>query len=56
MPIPFKSNIDPKLSKVYPLRKKDRDVVNTTFDNLYDKEKMVWINYPTRFSYLVFVV
>ena len=41
MPIPLKSDIDPKLSRVYPLGEKDRDVVNITFDNLYDKEKMV---------------
>ena len=56
MPILFKSNIDPKPSRVYPLREKDRDVINIIFDNLYDKEKIVWINYLTRFSYLVFVV
>ena len=41
MPIPFKSNIDPKLSRVYPLGEKDRDIVNTTFDNLYDKDKII---------------
>ena len=41
MLIPLKSNIDPKLSKVYPLGKKDKDVINITFDNLYDKEKIV---------------
>ena len=41
MPIPLKSNIDPKLFKVYPLGKKDKDIINTTFDNLYDKDKIV---------------
>ena len=56
MPIPLKSNTDPKLSRVYPLGEKDRDVVDITFDNLYDKEKMVQINHLTRFSYPVFVV
>ena len=56
MPIPLKSDTDPKPSRVYPLREKDRDVVNITFDNLYDKEKMVQTNYLTRFSYPVFVV
>ena len=37
----FKSNIDPKLSKIYPLGEKDRNIINMTFDNLYDKDKIV---------------
>ena len=30
-----------KLFRVYPLKEKDKDVVNIIFDNLYDKEKIV---------------
>ena len=40
MLIPLKSNIDPKLSRVYPLREKDRNVIHIIFDNLYDKKKI----------------
>ena len=54
--IPLKTDVNPKLSRVYPLGEKDKDIINITFDNLYDKEKIVWINYLTRFNYLVFVV
>ena len=56
MPIPFKTDVNPKLSRVYPLGEKDKNMIDITFDNLYDKGKMVWINYPTKFSYPVFVV
>ena len=39
--IPLKSNVNPKLSRVYPLGEKDRNIVNIIFDNLYNKEKIV---------------
>ena len=36
MPIPLKPNTTSKPSKVYPVGQKDKEVIDTTFDKLYN--------------------
>ena len=56
MPIPLKPGADPKPSRVYPLGRKDREVVDETLDKMHKEGKMTWSNHPTKYSYPVFVV
>ena len=56
MPIPLKPNVTSKPSKVYPVGRPDKEVINATFDKMHEQGKMSWSTQPTPFSYPVFVV
>ena len=40
MSIPLKKGVDPKPSRVYPLSKKNRQVINKIFNKLYKYRKI----------------
>ena len=42
-------------TKVYPLSAKDRTIVDELFDNLHQKNKMIWSDRPSPFGFPVFV-
>jgi hypothetical protein len=43
-------------SRSYPLSRRDREVLDTTFDALHKQHKMKWVYEPTPFAHPVFVV
>jgi hypothetical protein len=45
-----------KFNKIYSLNFDERAIMNETFDNLHDKEKMMWFTNSTSFDYSVFVI
>lgn len=56
MPITFKLETLYKSARVYLVGKKDRAVINKTFDKIYIQGKITWSDQPIEFSQLVFVV
>ena len=56
MPIHLKPDAVPKPSRVYPVGKKDRDIIDETFNEMHEHGKLEWVTQPTKFSYPCFVV
>ena len=58
MKISLKQNWQARIierSKIYSLDAKDKEVLNRTFDELHQKDRLIWTNETTSFSYSVFV-
>ena len=58
MKISLKQNWQARIiekSKIYSLDAKDREVLNRTFDEFHQKDRFIWTNEATSFSYSVFV-
>ena len=56
MTIDLKPNVSIPAAKVYPLSGRDRDLVDDTFGELHNQEKMEFTKKPTKHGYPVFVV
>ena len=56
MEINLKSNTIPKPAKVYPAGKRDRKVINQTYNKLHVSGRFSWLKYLTEYSYLVFII
>ena len=56
MPIHLKPDAVSKPSRVYPVGKKDRDIIDETFNEMHEHGKLEWVTQPTKFSYPCFVV
>ena len=52
----FKSDSEFKSSRVYLVNQKDKNVINETFNKLYNQDKMQWINQFTFYNYSIFVI
>ena len=46
----------PGQAKIYPVSPRDREVIDKTFDELHEQERMEWTNQSTPFSFPCFVV
>ena len=42
-------------SKMYSLSNENKKIIDSTFDELHEKERLIWTTTPTSFSYPVFV-
>ena len=52
----WKSRINEKNVKIYPLEIRDKKVIDRIFDEFYKQGRFIWITQSTFFNYFIFVI